>query len=79
MKVYHVEPFYPELTEKVVSKQGGRALADRLAAVLNEAGGQGRAFEGYHRVEMTVRSGCLGIPLGSRDANAYMLVFSKDE
>jgi hypothetical protein len=77
MKTYHVEPFYPNLTDKQAKKEGPDAVANQMQSIINHYAAQGWNFERYDGVQTAVNSGCLGG--GARTQQTYhMLVFSKD-
>lgn len=77
MKTYHVEPFYPNITDKQAKKEGPNAVADQMQGIINRYATDGWSFERYDGVQTMVNSGCLGV--GARTQQTYhMLVFSKE-
>jgi hypothetical protein len=73
MKTYHVEPFFPNLTNKQARQEGPSAVANQMQSVINRFAADGWSFERYDGVQTVVNSGCLG---GTRTQQTYhMLVF----
>jgi hypothetical protein len=79
MKVYHVEPFEPVISEKVATKKGADTIAEQLAAMLNRGAAGGWTFERYENVVTTVNPGCLTIFAGAKTVTYGVLVFSKEQ
>lgn len=77
MKTYHVEPFYPNITDKQARKQGASAVSEQMQDIINRFAADGWAFERYDGVQTAVNSGCLWVS-NSRPQTYHMLVFSKD-
>ena len=77
MKTYHVEPFFPTISEREASKEGSALVAKQLADMLNRGGRGSWEFQGYHEIEVLVKQGCLGG--GPKRTGYHMLVFSHED
>ena len=77
VKTYHVEPFYPNITDKQARKQGAGAVSEQMQTIINRFAADGWSFERYDGVQTAVNSGCLWVS-SSRPQTYHMLVFSKD-
>jgi hypothetical protein len=77
VKIYHVEPFYPNITDKQARKEGAGAVSEQMQTAINRFAADGWVFERYEGVQTAVSSGCLWV--SSSQAQTYhMLVFSKE-
>jgi hypothetical protein len=76
VKTYHVEPFFPTISERQATKEGAALVAKQLEEMLNRGGRGGWQFDGYHEIEVLVKMGCLGG--GPKRSGYHMLVFSQD-
>lgn len=76
MKTYRVEPFFPNVTSKELSKEGAGAIARQMEQAINRFAEQGWFYEGYEAVPTMVNAGCLGFGAKTQEVH-HMLIFAK--
>jgi hypothetical protein len=76
VKTYHVEPFFPNVTAKQISKEGSAVVAKQMQQVINSFASQGWFYEGFESVPTLVNAGCLGFGAKTQELH-HVLIFSR--
>lgn len=77
MKTYHVEPFFPSVSAKDLSKHGAGLIAKQMEEVINQFAREGWLYEGYESIPVMVNAGCLGFGTKTQEVR-HVLIFARE-
>lgn len=76
MKTYQVEPFFPSVSAKDLSKHGSALVAQQMQQVINQFANEGWFYEGFESIPILVNAGCLGFGAKTQEVH-HVLIFAK--